>query len=89
MARLYSLKFTGTARQFAAADCGKPRPVSRKVFGFDSTFGQPPEMPASMSGSPASSLCVTVKRTSASPYGSMSKVTRECLLLSSVSFGRA
>lgn len=36
-------------------------PVSKNVFRFDSTLGQPPEMPACTASS--SSLCDTVRRT--------------------------
>ena len=62
----------------ADVECGRARPVSSNVLRFERIFGQPPEMPASILGSFSRSSCVTVKRTSPSPCGSMSKVTREC-----------
>ena len=75
-------------RQVADAERGSARPVSSSVLRFESAFGQPPDMPASIWGSRSRSSCVTVKRTRASPCGSISIATRECFDGPPASLGR-
>jgi hypothetical protein len=58
--------------QVAEDECGSTRPVSSSVLRFESTWGQPPDTPANISGSCSRPVCATVKRTSPSPCGSMS-----------------